>query len=173
MRPAPSTCRMEIRSSRMLRRVERKVKGRDLSPCRCNLNVTQCQFRGDNSTGNVARLRIQCRLLVRCKRKVCHWLIKNFSCGTLCRHQAFGDGFNDLLVDFIDAEVPFDEHDAIWLAGCDFAVFLPDTFEKFASCSSSKRFSSLPVCAAVRSLRLRARARLESSEGRSSSVRSG
>ena len=37
-----------------------------------------------------------------------------------------GDGFDDLLVDFVDGEVAFDQDDALGLAGGDLAVFLPD-----------------------------------------------
>ena len=40
-------------------------------------------------------------------------------------HEALGNGFDDLLVDFIDAEIAFDEDDAVRFAGGDFAVFLP------------------------------------------------
>ena len=38
---------------------------------------------------------------------------------------ALGDGLDDLLVDFIDAEVAFDEDDALGLASGDFAVLFP------------------------------------------------
>ena len=40
-------------------------------------------------------------------------------------YEALGDGFDDLLVDLVDAEIAFDEDDAVWLAGGDFAIFLP------------------------------------------------
>ena len=39
----------------------------------------------------------------------------------------FGDGFDNLLMHFVDGEVAFDAHDALRLTGGDFAVFLPNT----------------------------------------------
>jgi len=40
--------------------------------------------------------------------------------------EALGDGFDDLLVDFVDGEVTFNHDDAGGFAGGDFAVLLPD-----------------------------------------------
>ena len=48
------------------------------------------------------------------------------------RNQPLRDCFDDLLVHFIDGEVPLDEHDAICVARGDLAVFFPDAFEEFA-----------------------------------------
>ena len=45
--------------------------------------------------------------------------------------EAHGDGFDHLLVDFVDAEVAFDDHHALRFAGGDLAVFLPNAAVKF------------------------------------------
>src|SRR5580693_6649247 len=41
-------------------------------------------------------------------------------------NKSFGDGFDDLLMHFVDGEVAFYENDAIGLACRDFAVLMPD-----------------------------------------------
>ena len=47
-------------------------------------------------------------------------------------HQAFGNGLDDLFVNFVGAEVAFDEDDAIGFAPGDLTVFLPNAAEEFA-----------------------------------------
>ena len=85
---------------------------------------------------------------------------------------AFGDGFDDLLVDFVDAEVALDEDDAVGFAGGDFAVLLPDAAEE-GVVLLLEAVLVLPVWASTRSLRRRARASEASREGSSRRVRSG
>ena len=46
--------------------------------------------------------------------------------------ETLGDSFYDLLVHFIDAEVAFNEDDAVGLAARYFAILLPHAFEEFA-----------------------------------------
>jgi len=41
-------------------------------------------------------------------------------------YEALGDGFNDLLMNFIDGEVALNKHYAVRLASGDFAILLPD-----------------------------------------------
>lgn len=47
-------------------------------------------------------------------------------------HEPLGDDFDDLLVNFVDAETALDEHDAAWFATGNLPVFFPDPLEKFA-----------------------------------------
>ena len=42
-----------------------------------------------------------------------------------------GDRFDHLLVDFVDAEIAFDDNHAVRFAGGDLAVLLPDAAVKF------------------------------------------
>ena len=46
--------------------------------------------------------------------------------------QTFGDGFYDLFVDFVDAEIAFDDDDAVGFATGDLAVLLPHAAEELA-----------------------------------------
>ena len=43
------------------------------------------------------------------------------------KQQAFGHGFDNLLVDFVDGQVAGDQDYTVGFAGGDFAVFLPHT----------------------------------------------
>ena len=44
--------------------------------------------------------------------------------------QTFGHCFHDLLVDFVNAKVAFDENNALGLAARDLVIFLPDAAEE-------------------------------------------
>ena len=48
------------------------------------------------------------------------------------RDKSFRDGFDDLLVDFIDAQIAFDHHDTVWFPTGDFAVLFPHALEELA-----------------------------------------
>ena len=44
--------------------------------------------------------------------------------------ETHGNGFDHLLVDFVDAEVAFNDNYALRFAGGDFAIFFPDAAVK-------------------------------------------
>ena len=47
------------------------------------------------------------------------------------RDDAFRDGFDDLLVYFINGEIALDENDAAWIAPGDLTILLPNALEEF------------------------------------------
>ena len=46
--------------------------------------------------------------------------------------EPFGNGFDDLLVSFIDAQIAFNHYDAVWIPAGDLAVLLPYAAEELA-----------------------------------------
>ena len=91
-------------------------------------------------------------------------------------HKALRDSFDDLFMDFVNAEVALNDDYALWLASGDLAVFVPDSAVKgllllFEATFVETSLGALAVIAVARTSEISAKAGFEGGEKEHSQIR--